>query len=298
MGYFNQYPYQDNEELNLDYLLAKVAALKQEIIETNAQIDGFNELLVQKADKATTLYGYGITDAYTKTQVDNLLVLKADKANVYNKTEVDNLLLPKVNASDLATVATTGSYTDLINKPTIPAPQVNADWNANSGVAQILNKPTIPAAQVNADWNAVSGVAQILNKPTIPAAQVNADWNAVSGVAQILNKPANLFQWTLKQLNNEQDLTIKLNNVTFGSWSRYAVIYLCVGGGLLDFGIFLCITSSGIGNVTYNPIIQSSNPPSVRIIDIEDGKMSFTIRRTPTYDRMYASMPEGGITIT
>ena len=274
MGYFNQYPYQDNEELNLDYLLAKVAALKQEIIETNAQIDGFNELLVQKADKATTLYGYGITDAYTKTQVDNLLVLKADKANVYNKTEVDNLLLPKVNASDLATVATTGSYTDLINKPTIPAPQVNADWNANSGVAQILNKPTIPAAQVNADWN------------------------AVSGVAQILNKPANLFQWTLKQLNNEQDLTIKLNNVTFGSWSRYAVIYLCVGGGLLDFGIFLCITSSGIGNVTYNPIIQSSNPPSVRIIDIEDGKMSFTIRRTPTYDRMYASMPEGGITIT
>jgi hypothetical protein len=31
-----------------------------------------------------------------------------------------------------------------------------------------LNKPTIPAAQVNSDWNAVSGVAEILNKPTIP----------------------------------------------------------------------------------------------------------------------------------
>jgi nitrogen fixation protein len=46
--------------------------------------------------------------------------------------------------------------------------QVNADWDATSGVAEILNKPTIPAAQVNSDWNAVSGVAQILNKPTIP----------------------------------------------------------------------------------------------------------------------------------
>jgi hypothetical protein len=45
---------------------------------------------------------------------------------------------------------------------------VNADWNAVSGDAQILNKPTIPAAQVNSDWNATSGVAQILNKPTIP----------------------------------------------------------------------------------------------------------------------------------
>ena len=95
----------------------------------------------------------------------------------------------------------------------IPA-QVNSDWNANSGVAEILNKPTTTpivaganititetqngieiasqgggTAQVNSDWNATSGVAEILNKPTIPAAQVNSDWNAASGVAKILNKP-------------------------------------------------------------------------------------------------------------
>lgn len=67
--------------------------------------------------------------------------------------------------------------------------QVNADWNAVSGVAEILNKPTIPAAQVNSDWDAVSGVTEILNKPTIPEAQVNSDWDAVSGLAEILNKP-------------------------------------------------------------------------------------------------------------
>lgn len=68
-----------------------------------------------------------------------------------------------------AAVATSGSYSDLSGKPTIPAAQVNSDWNAVSGVAQILNKPTIPAAQVNSDWNAVSGLSQILNKPTIPS---------------------------------------------------------------------------------------------------------------------------------
>lgn len=54
---------------------------------------------------------------------------------------------------------------------------------------QLATDADIPPAQVNADWDAVSGVAQILNKPTIPAAQVNSDWNATSGVAQILNKP-------------------------------------------------------------------------------------------------------------
>jgi hypothetical protein len=108
----------------------------------------------------------------------------------------------------LATVATSGSYTDLINLPTIPAAQINSDWNASSGLALILNKPTIPAGQVNSDWNATSGLAQILNKPTlatvattgaysdlsgkptIPAAQVNSDWNASSGLPQVLNKPS------------------------------------------------------------------------------------------------------------
>ena len=35
------------------------------------------------------------------------------------------------------------SYTNLTNKPTIPNAQVNSDWNASSGIAQILNKPSI-----------------------------------------------------------------------------------------------------------------------------------------------------------
>lgn len=49
------------------------------------------------------------------------------------------------NKPNFATVATSGSYNDLSNKPSIPAAQVNSDWNAASGVAQILNKPTIPS---------------------------------------------------------------------------------------------------------------------------------------------------------
>ena len=44
--------------------------------------DTVDELLENKADKATTLKGYGITDAYTKTEADNALGEKADKAEV------------------------------------------------------------------------------------------------------------------------------------------------------------------------------------------------------------------------
>ncbi len=69
--------------------------------------------------------------------------------------------------------------------------QVQSDWNAASGLGEILNKPTIPAAQIQSDWTQANNAALdfIKNKPTIPAAQVNSDWNAVSGVAEILNKP-------------------------------------------------------------------------------------------------------------
>ena len=85
-----------------------------------------------------------------------------------------------VQPDQLATVATTGSYTDLINKPTIPAAQVNSDWNATSGVAQILNKPTTLAGYgitdaLNAGLLAVAdGVASLDSAGKIPATQLPA----------------------------------------------------------------------------------------------------------------------------
>lgn len=54
--------------------------------------------------------------------------------------------------------------TDQITPAAINArPAGNVDWS------EIDNKPSIPAAQVNSDWTASSGVAQILHKPTIPS---------------------------------------------------------------------------------------------------------------------------------
>ena len=66
------------------------------------------------------------------------------------------------------------------NKPTIPAAQVNSDWDAASGVAEILNKPTLSTVATSGDYD------DLINKPTIPAAQVNSDWDAASGVARYL----------------------------------------------------------------------------------------------------------------
>lgn len=55
-----------------------------------------------------------------------------------------------VHPSDLATVATSGDYEDLTNKPTIPAAQVQSDWDEadNTEPSFIRNKPTIPGPEV------------------------------------------------------------------------------------------------------------------------------------------------------
>lgn len=60
-----------------------------------------------------------------------------------NKVATESTVTGAING--LATVATSGSYSDLSNKPSIPAAQVNSDWNASSGVAQILHKPSLGA---------------------------------------------------------------------------------------------------------------------------------------------------------
>lgn len=105
--------------------------------------------------------------------VDDIAALQTDvalKASITYVDQQDALKVDKIAGKGLSTNDfTTAEQTKLAGIEAGAEVNVNADWNAVSGDAQILNKPSIPAAQVNSDWNAVSGVAEILNKPTIPS---------------------------------------------------------------------------------------------------------------------------------
>ena len=126
-------------ETQIYNLTEQIEEITQQVIGDDyynkTEVDG---LLAGKADQATT---------YTKSEVDSALALKADKSDTYTKTQVDNALALKANVSDLATVATTGDYDDLLNKPTIPAAQVQSDYAQadNTQVDYIKNKPDIDA---------------------------------------------------------------------------------------------------------------------------------------------------------
>ena len=72
------------------------------------------------------------------------------------------------NKPTLSIVATSGSYNDLLNKPTIPEPQVNSDWNAQTGISQILNKPNMTTQTLTfVDENNVETNVVVYIQPTV-----------------------------------------------------------------------------------------------------------------------------------
>lgn len=87
-------------------------------------------------------------------------------------------------------------YTQLTGTPTIPAAQVNSDWNATSGVAMILNKPTIPTVNypvvsVNNKTGTVvltaSDVGAIATGSAIPYSSLTGTPTPVTKTSQLTN---------------------------------------------------------------------------------------------------------------
>lgn len=78
----------DSYDKTQDELLASAKAEAEALV--NAHETSVNEALSGKADKATTLSGYGITDAYTKTEIDSTIETITNNLNTkISSTEVD-----------------------------------------------------------------------------------------------------------------------------------------------------------------------------------------------------------------
>lgn len=141
MGFFNKYPYTDEHELNLDWIIAKINALKDRV---KAIEDAIKDIVVEMPNdgKLTIKRNNTIVGDFTANQAtdedinisvpentsdlnnDSEFITSSDLPdmdNYYDKTETDNLLNDKVDISSLAAVATSGAYADLSGQPTIPA---------------------------------------------------------------------------------------------------------------------------------------------------------------------------------
>lgn len=103
---FILYPYEGNDVRKFKaYVPANTSELTNDSgFITDSDITG-------KADKATTLAGYGIADAYTKSEVDNALEEKQDKITIF--TETEGLSSYSINPNTLTKLGTLASSVTL-----------------------------------------------------------------------------------------------------------------------------------------------------------------------------------------
>ena len=194
---------------------------------------GVYNVLNNKADKATTLSGYNISNAYTKDEVDNLF--SQHETNISWKAAV-------ATYSDIAT-----TYPNPQEGWTVVTTDTNIAWRYSGGEWIEISANTIPNAttQVNglmtttmvskldgiasgaevnvqSDWNVSdsSSDAFIQNKPTIPTktSDLTNDSNFSTSVVltKTLSAGATSISFTNDSIGNNSKIIIYTNPYTQG----------------------------------------------------------------------------------
>lgn len=109
----------------------------------------------------------------------------------------------------LAPVATSGSYLDLSNRPTIPAAQVQTDWNAVSGLGVLLNKPTLAPIATAGTYASLTGIPSSFT----PAAHTQT-WSTITAT------PTTLAGYGITDAATASQLAAKFNTPT-GTTAQY-----------------------------------------------------------------------------
>lgn len=119
------------------------------------------------ADKTKVTNINEVIEAATKNITATDISITLDKRNlVTNVVENIELNLP-ASTTALAGLMLPSDKTKLNGIAAGAEVNVNADWNAESGDAQILNKPTLATVATSGSYN------DLTNKPTIPTVDVN-----------------------------------------------------------------------------------------------------------------------------
>lgn len=182
-----------------------------------------------------------------------------------------------VQPGDLASVATSGQYSDLTGTPSLATVATTGDYD------DLLNKPSIPAAQVNSDWNAISGVAQILNKPSLATVATSGLYSDLSGTPTIPSAPGtlNTTATTAQATNASEALS--------GSVTLHKVAKTGTYSDLIGAPSLATVATSG----SYNDLSNKPTIPTVPTIstDIDADAASDTKTASPKAVATYVGNP-------
>lgn len=148
-----------------------------------------------------------------------------------------------VTSSSLSTVATSGSYNDLTDKPTIPAEQIQADWNQadTTAVDYIKNKPTIPSLTGYATETWVSNKLNDI---------LGIDASGVSSLVSIL-EDSDTTTGILNTIANKADKSSTVSNVAWDSTN--AKLTKTINGTTTD----IVTAATILGKLTSSQVINA-----------------------------------------
>ena len=201
-----------------------------------------------------------ISGLATETYVDTAVAGISVPANTSDLTNDSGFItssdLPDtsgfVESSDLATVATTGDYDDLTNKPTIPVLPTLATVATSGSYNDLSDKPTIP--EVSPSPNITMFLAGLLdadvNYNKAPARIDNTDTNWVSSFVEKLNSGEWFFlQQPAGKVINASDLG--LSKMWVYTYSYDDNVYSCATQGITQFTFPSSATSDSTGSAGY-----------------------------------------------
>ena len=267
-------------------------ALKSELPDTSnfATKTEVSSGLESKADKATTLSGYGITNAYTKTDSDGKYATSAQgtKADTAVQPAAISDMLTKTEAgttyaktSTLATVATSGSYNDLTNKPSIPTLKKIATLLrvTKTGLNETISTGTqkdllslvsltgtsdnvVTVANIEAtDFNLTSGALKLPNYTTKGYTSTYCDYSInviLTGTIAGDVNTSREFSIELQRADNtllERKAVIKVNDTTLTSRGTVFDTYtLGADDPFIENGLRLVLNNNSGQQITLNGI--------------------------------------------
>ena len=154
-----------------NYYLKSQTYTKEEVVQLIGAINQFHYEFAASTSAVTSpaanvLYLIGPTDSgadkyeeyvYANNEWTKIGDTSIDLSGYVTTTALNTALADYTTTANLATVAISGSYNDLNNKPTIPAAQIQSDWNQSDNTKKdfIKNKPSIPS---------ISGLESTSNK--------------------------------------------------------------------------------------------------------------------------------------
>ena len=171
--------------------------------------------------------------------------------------------------ASLSTVASSGDYDDLLNKPSIPSAQIQADWEQsdNTKLDYIKNKPVIPAIPTN--------VSSFTND-----AGYLTQHQDISGKADTSDIPTKLSKLTddlgtnpihthSQYLTEHQDISGKQDILTAGNNITIQNNIISASGGTISNTTYFSVNNGNKNNLGASDILSYSN--STLSFKVDDG---------------------------